>query len=109
MRTKILVLSAIVGLCLGFASARILILGTWDLILWGVIGIIIGLSTRQGRESAGAGILYGFFLTLSFLFAGFGGTSDKLMGFTLLSLGLSIPGMLGGWIAVFIGSKFIKK
>ena len=55
------------------------------------------------------GILYGVFLSVFFLFSRFGGTSDKIFGYSLFVAALSIVGAVGGMITVFIGSQLQRK
>jgi hypothetical protein len=107
MRIKILIAS-VVGMLCGFLSTRAFLIGWWNILFWGAAGIVIGFFARGRKEIMWSGLYFGFFLSLSFLFSGFQGTPDKLPVFSLFAIFLSIIGALGGWLAVFLGSK-IKK
>jgi hypothetical protein len=104
MRIKILIAAAI-GVVCGYLSAHAFSIGWWNIIFWGAVGIILGLFTRGNKEVMWKGLWFGFFLSLSFLLNDFQGASDKLPSFILFSLALSVVGALGGWLAVFIGSR----
>lgn len=99
-------ISAFVGIVVGFLSTRGVLLGSWlDLFLWGAAGVIIGLFVSEKKILARSGLLYGFFVTFSFLMTGFRGASDKFVGFLIFSIFLSAIGALCGWLAVYIGYK----
>ena len=104
MRIKVLIASA-AGVVCGYVCAHAFSLGWWNVILWGVVGAVLGLFMKGKNEVMWTGLWFGFFLSLSYLLNGFQGTSDKLPFFILLSLVLSIVGAFGGWLAVFLGSK----
>ena len=58
---------------------------------------------RERKQAVWVGIIYGVFLSFSFLLSGFQGTPDKLSGFIALTVALSFVGALGGLVAVVIG------
>ncbi len=100
------VAAAVAGIAAGLASLTPLLAGKWtNLILWAVVGLVIGLFASGRRAILLAGIVYGVFLSFTFLLAGFGGSPDKLPQFLVLTLGLSVVGALGGVVTVFIGSR----
>lgn len=99
-------ISAVVGIACGLASQSSLLAGQWlNLVLWGIVGVVLGIFTNERRMIVWAGILYGFSLSVSFLLAGFQGSADKLPGFLLLTLVLSVVGAMGGLVTVFVGSR----
>ena len=109
MRSRnVFLLAAILGIVCGFLSTHAFYIGWFDLVFWGVFGIGVGLCSGDKKTTAWAGIVYGFCLSISFLFSGFQGTSDKLLGFAALSFGLSIIGALGGLLTAYLGS-WLKK
>ena len=87
----------------GFLSTHILDIGWINLVFWGAVGVGLGGFISQKREVLWCGGLFGFFLTISFLFTGFQGTSDKLLVFSILAAGLSLAGILGGIVSVYLG------
>jgi hypothetical protein len=102
----ILFVSALVGIVCGLASNSRLLAGQWaNLVVWGIAGIVLGLFASGRRVIVWAGILFGFFLSISFLILGFQGSSDKLPAFLVLTLGLSVIGAVGGLVTVFVGSR----
>jgi hypothetical protein len=102
--------AAAVGIVCGFISTRSLLAGTWwNVVFWALIGVSLGLFVHGRRDVRWTGIIYGIFLTLSFLLSGFQGTPDKLPEFFVLIAVLSIVGALCGWLVVFIGSLRHRK
>src|SRR6185369_11718198 len=75
------------------------------IIFWGLAGAILGLFTEGKREIIRAGILFGIFLAVAFLFSRFGGTFDKVPSYSLFVALASVGSTIGGIGAVFIGSK----
>jgi len=97
------------GIISGILSTHVVLIGWGNLIFWALVGIALGLFVTGKREVLWSGALFGFFLSISFLLSGFQGAPDKFFVFILFSLGLSIVGMGGGIISVFIGSWLRKK
>jgi hypothetical protein len=105
--------SAFVGIVFGVLSNYSILLGLWfNLVIWGVVGILIGLFIEDNTYVRWSGIFYGLFLTLSFLISGFKGTPDHIIGFAVLSLILSVIGAFCGWCLVFaahwVKRRFVK-
>jgi hypothetical protein len=93
------------GVICGLLSTHSVLSGSWfNILFWGVAGAILGFFVPERREVLWSGGLYGFFLSISFLFFGFQGSSDKIVGFAVFSLILSVVGIAGGIASVFIGS-----
>ena len=102
---KIYCIAALVGIICGAISNVPPLRGMWgNLILWGFAGMALGFFVRERNKIAWSGLLYGFFMSIAFLASGFGGTSDKILGFALFSFALSIIGAFGGYIAVRLGN-----
>jgi hypothetical protein len=102
----LLLVSAVVGVAAGLVSLTPLLAGQWaNLIVWALAGIVLGLFAKTGRDALWGGIVYGLFLTVTFLLAGFQGAPDKLPAFLLLTLALSVVGMLCGAACVWLGSR----
>ena len=102
----LLIISAVVGIVCGIASDTILVTAQWaNLILWALAGIGLGFFAVDRPAVLWTGIVYGVFLTASFLLVGFQGAPDKLPAFFVLTLGLSVGGALGGLATMFAGSQ----
>jgi hypothetical protein len=72
---------------------------------WALVGVLLGLLVgRSGRVRA-AGIGYGAFLTVAFLYSRFGGAAHELPAYTVFVLAMSIGGALAGVVTVFTGSR----
>ncbi len=103
---SILFFSAVVGITCGLASQTSFLAGQWlNLVLWGIAGVVLGLFTTGRRLIVWTGIVYGFFLSVTFLISGFQGSADKLPGFLVLTLALSVIGAIGGLVTVWVGSR----
>jgi uncharacterized membrane protein len=102
-------LAAVVGIVCGFLSTHALNIGWLNLVFWGAAGIALGYFSATKKDTLLVGAIYGFFLSISFLFSGFQGAPDKFAGFALFSLGLSIIGALGGLVSAFVGGWLKSK
>ncbi len=105
---QLILLSILVGIICGFLSADVFLIGFWNLAFWGVTGVVLGLFSETKDMVIKSGIAYGFFLSMFFLLIGFHGASDKLGGFVIFSLALSIIGVIGGILSLSIG-KWLRK
>ena len=107
-------ITVLFGMGIGFFSAHTLFATSWiALLLWGVAGVGLGLFLiKEPKESLWTGGIFGFALSLTFLLSVFGGSPDKLPGYLVLALGLSVVGIIGGIASAFLGfflKSFIKK
>ena len=103
--TTLLIIAAVAGIICGIASDTILVGAQWaNLILWALAGIGLGFLAVGRRAVLWTGIVYGVFVTATFLLVGFQGAPDKLPAFLLLTLAISAVGALGGLVTVFAGS-----
>ena len=94
------------GIVLGLAGTYPLLLGSVaSLFLWALGGLFLGLFAHGNKQAIWNGAYYGFFLSVSFLYSRFGGTQDQILGYSILVLGLSILGILGGLVTTLLGSK----
>ena len=111
MKRKLsLISSALVGIIFGVLSNYSILLGSWmNLVVWAVVGLLIGLFIEERIFIKWSGIFYGFFLAASFLISGFKGSSDKIIGFSILSIVISVIGALCGWFIVFLGNWIKRK
>ncbi len=101
----------VIAIILGYLSARVIFVSSWlSLIPWGIIGLTAGYSCRSKKQSLLTGILYGYFLTLSFLFSGYQASFaiPHITRFIIFSLLFSLIGALCGFILAYIGF-FIRK
>lgn len=71
-------------------------------------GLVLGVVYREQKAALWPGVLFGFCLTVTFLFSRFGGGKDQLLGYALLVGGLSILGATGGGALVLVGAKLRK-
>jgi hypothetical protein len=102
----LLIISGVVGIVCGLVSHTPFLNGQWlNLVVWGIVGIALGLFMSGTRLIIWAGLVYGFCLSVTFLISGFQGNADKLPAFLLLTLVLSLVGALGGLATVFVGSR----
>jgi hypothetical protein len=106
MKRKLSLLSsALIGIIFGVLSNYSILFGSWvNLVVWAVVGLLIGLFIEDKIFIKWAGIFYGFFLTSSFLISGFQGSSNKIIGFSVLSIAISVVGAFCGWFIVFLGN-----
>ncbi len=77
------------------------------ILLWGVAGVLVGLSVTEREKLIRVGVLYGVSLSVAFLlYSPFLSTlvrSPLIYG--LLFIASTLLGVLGGVFAVFVGSK----
>ncbi len=97
------IVAIIIGVVSGFLSTHGFSLGWYNLVFWGIVGVGTGLFCPDKKTALWTGTLYGFCLSLSFLFSGFQGVSSKFLVFTVFSLGLSVVGAIGGLTASCTG------
>src|SRR6266567_3668187 len=91
------IVAGVVGIACGLASHTFLLEGQWfNLVVWGLVGIALGFFVQARRQIVVVGIVYGVFLSVTFLLSGFQGTAGNLPGFLVLTLLLSVVGALGG-------------
>ena len=74
-----------------------------SLIFWTVTGIVIGLFADTRKEVLWWGALYGFFLSFSFLFSRFGGTTAQIPRYLALVATASIVSAVCGIVVVYVG------
>lgn len=101
-----MVISAIIGLLLGFISSKTFLIHSWlALVPWGLVGIGVGFIAKEKKHRLWSGALYGFFLCVSFLVGGFQGKS--VGGLVVLTLAIGAAGALCGLVLAYI-SVWIK-
>jgi hypothetical protein len=96
------------GLIAGFITGYFPVGPLVSFVVWGIMGVVLGFFVIDKKEALWAGAIYGFILTFIFMLLRFGGTMDKLPGYLLLTLAMSIAGIIGRTVAIFIGN-FVKK
>jgi hypothetical protein len=92
-------------LCGTLSNYGILRASWWNLAFWGIAGVVLGFFASDRKEALRAGIWYGMVLVLSFLFSGFKGSADKLLGFSLLALVGAVVGGACGLALGLIGNR----
>ncbi len=102
-------IAAVAGAMMGFLSNHSFLSGSWtNLLVWGALGFLLGFLLVSKEKMTLSGLIFGAFLTLSFLYTGYQGGVDKLAAFTALAIVLTIIGALGGYIAVRVGFEIRK-
>ena len=102
--------AVVLGIVCGFLSTHTFLAGTWiNLPLWAFAGCALGWFVQTKREVMWCGALYGFFLSVTFLYSGFAGTPDKLPIFTLIVFGLSAIGIMCGVGTAALGNSIRKR
>ena len=107
LRSRKLQIAAVVGVAAGFVAPHFVLSMLASLFLWAVAGISLGHFTNGTEAIVKTGAVYGFFLTVSFLYFNFGAGFDKFFQLLILTAALSLVGMLAGTICAAIGS-FLK-
>ena len=100
-----LVGAAAVGTALGWIGALVPALGWWTLLPWGIVGGLLGFAMRR---PALIGVIYGFFLSFSFMMAGYTGTASRLSripGFALLAAGGAVAGLIVAVLGAAIAAR----
>lgn len=96
----------LIGAVTGLLSTYPIQLGGWvSLTFWAFVGVGIGVFWKQPAGLAKIGSAYGLGLSIAFLYSRFGGTPDKLLGYTVLVAAFSLVGMLAGIATTWMGEK----
>jgi len=98
----------IAGLVLGFGASKMLSLGGWTLLPWGIAAMVIGWLSGGIKSAIINGALYGFVLSFVFLLAGYVGNEllDKVPAFVLLGIFGGVCGLILSGVGMFLRSKF---
>lgn len=94
-----------VGIAIAVLSATALSTLEWTyvLLVWAASGATLGALTGDHRSAMWIGLLFGMFLSLTYLLLGFQGEASKFVLFAVFALALSLIGALGGLLAAEIG------
>ena len=104
-RYKFPVLGALVGIILGYASSQTFLAHSWiALMVWGLIGLVLGYLVPNKKQRYISGALFGLFLTESFLIFGFHGASTAIRGFIVLATVLGAVGAICGLVLFTLGN-----
>jgi hypothetical protein len=105
--SKIIVI--ISGVLLAIISYNVLS-GWLNIIPWSIIAIVIGYLSFSKKDAIAKGILFGYFLFLTYILIGYKGSLDikSITRILLFSIAFSLIGGIAGFIGAFIG-YFIKK
>ena len=105
MRSRyLLIVASIAGILIGVGSTfPAELTAVPSLIFWTVTGIVIGLFADTRKEVLWWGALYGFFLSFSFLFSRFGGTTAQIPRYLALVATASIVSAVCGIVVVYVG------
>lgn len=103
-----LLVSIIVGAILGIVGSRFLFVGSWhSLIIWGIVGLVIGYWSSNRKEALINGSVFGFVLSFVFMLAGYAGSAPILTRTPFFAI-LGIFGSVCGFILAFIGNVLRK-
>ncbi|HWZ03476.1 MAG TPA: hypothetical protein VNX40_07655 [Mucilaginibacter sp.] len=93
------------GILTGLATFY-LMYGWYDVFPWAVVALIIGYSSKNRRDSIINGAIFGYFLFLVYIYAGYKGKTDMagMIKFILFDILFSLVGALAGAIGAFIGN-----
>ncbi|MHB1163591.1 MAG: hypothetical protein ACYCZZ_03700 [Minisyncoccota bacterium] len=102
--------AAVVGIVFGVLGAHSVLAGSWlALIVWSIVGLLVGAFIEEQRLVRAAGIFYGFFVIFSYFLSGFRGSLDTISGFAMFSLIAGSIGALYGWFLVALGNLIKRK
>jgi predicted membrane protein len=105
---QLIILLGFAALLAGFLAGHFHFGPVESFSLWGIVAIAIGFFTENKKEIWISGLSFGFILTFAFMLSAFGGTSDKLPSYLLLTLVISIAGIIGSTITIFV-ANFLKR
>jgi hypothetical protein len=104
------ILAGLSGILLGLISYYYFY-GWYDIFPWAIAALIIGYTSENRRSSLINGGIFGYFLFLVYIFAGYKnktGTSGFIY-FILFDLFFSLVGSIAGIVGAFIGNFFKRK
>ena len=102
--------SAVVGIAFGVLGAHSILAGSWmALVVWSIVGLLVGAFIEEQRLVRAAGISYGFFVIFSYFLSGFRGSLDTISGFAMFSFIVGGIGALYGWGLVALGNLIKRK
>jgi hypothetical protein len=109
-RDRAVAVAAVAGTVTGLASTYPWELGpAASLTAWALAGVLIGLLVGRTGPAVTAGISYGVFLTVAFLYSRYGGTAHNLPAYTVFVVAMSVGGGLAGAATVFVGSRLRRQ
>ncbi len=78
--------------------------GWYDVFPWAVAAFIIGYTSKSRRSSIVNGAIFGYFLFLVYIFAGYRGKTDmgSMIKFILFDMLFSLVGSLGCAVGAFV-------
>ncbi len=98
-------LAGLSGIMLGLVSYYCFY-GWYDVFPWAIAALIVGYFSKSRRDSVINGAIFGYFLFLVYIFAGYKnktGTSGYIQ-FILFNLFFSLVGSIAGIVGSFIGN-----
>ena len=101
--------AAVVGAVLGWLGTLVPALGWWMLLPWGIGGAVLGFPSRR---PALIGAIYGFFLSFSFMMAGYTGTASRISrvpGFALLAAAGAVAGLFIAVVGAAVAARGAKQ
>jgi len=109
---KKLLIAAIVGIGLGFISAKLI--PSWgyaNLFVWAAVALALGYYAGAKRQSAYVGGLYGFCLAFTFMLAGYTGSTSvftKILPFAVLGIFGGLCGLAWSLVGAYAHKKSTK-
>lgn len=100
-------LAAVVGILLGMATARWVLVGSWtSLIPWTVAGVLVGLAAPDATSATRSGAFYGAGLVAAFVIGGRSGDfTRQWLTFVPFTALLAVIGAGCGSIFGFVGRR----
>ncbi len=104
---RLKVLAAVVGVLLGMATARWVLVGSWtSLIPWTVAGVLVGLAAPDATGATRSGAFYGAGLVAAFVIGGRSGDfTRQWLTFVPFTVVLAVIGAGCGSILGFVGRR----
>lgn len=95
------IVALVSGVLLGTGASRVLFLGWWTLVPWGIGGVALGFAFTRRATLVGA--IYGFVLCFTFMFAGYNGTPPAISHTPFFAL-IGLVGAICGAVLGLVGA-----
>lgn len=85
--------------------------GWYDVFPWALAALIIGYTSKDRRSSIINGGIFGYFLFLAYIFAGYKGNTDavSMLKFIAFNLVFSLVGSIACAVGAFVGNWIKRK
>ena len=108
IREKLLV--GLTGILVGLATYY-LMYGWYDVFPWAIVALAVGYLSKNRNNSLINGAIFGYFLFLVYIYAGYKGKTDTVatIKFILFDIVFSLVGAIAGAVGGLIGYWFKQK